>query len=105
VEGNMKKIALVVVLFLIVLYVPTLPAKNASFGLLLQKNSQDYFQVKGVVKNSPAYDLGLKPGDIILKVNDNAFTNPLMLRELNEGYKITITVLRNGEKNRCFGGS
>ncbi|MBZ4672764.1 MAG: tetratricopeptide repeat protein [Deferribacteraceae bacterium] len=94
----MKKVALGVVFFLVILNASTLSAKNTSFGLLLQKNAQDYFQVKGVVKNSPAYDLGLKPGDIIEEVNNSMFSNPLIFRKLAPGDKIVLSVIRDGKK-------
>ncbi len=58
--------------------------------------------VADVMKGSPAYRAGLKPGDVITAFQGNRVDNPSMLR--NEvsltppGTRVTLSIIRNGAK-------
>ncbi len=55
--------------------------------------------VDRVIEGSPAWKSGLKPGDIILKINgEYAFDNSFISQEIRKGEEVNLLILRNGEK-------
>jgi S1-C subfamily serine protease len=59
--------------------------------------------VRGVVRNSPAEQAGIKPGDIITAVNGKAITNgsdvQSELDKITLGTELPITIRRNGQNS------
>ena len=60
--------------------------------------------VSSVVEGSPAEEAGIKPGDVILKIDGKEIENSLELRtkiaSSSPGTKVTITLLRDGKKKK-----
>jgi len=60
-------------------------------------------RISGVMPGAPAEAVGLKEGDIIIRINSSAVENlkgfSELLKALSPGTKITITFLRNGKEN------
>ena len=56
--------------------------------------------IAGVLKNGPADEAGIKPGDILIAVNGKTVINSSemlnMVASLAPGKSATLTVLRNG---------
>lgn len=74
--------------------------QEREFGALIWEDKN--LKIQGVIKESPAALAGLKNGDIILKLDNDAITRKNNLNELIQKYapgdKIEITILRNGEE-------
>lgn len=75
-------------------------------GAEISLDSNDNVIVYSVFKNSPAYEVGLKHNDIILKVNDKA-TQGLSTTEVvklikDENYKTISILIKRGEEQKEF---
>jgi S1-C subfamily serine protease len=74
-------------------------------GVLVHEDQDDQLTIVGVYRNCPADRAGLKPGDLILSVNDQPVTGLAnMFREVwnlgSAGVEVPISVLRETEKIR-----
>ena len=73
--------------------------------LLNENNITSGVIIHGIERNSPADKAGLKEGDIIIKVNDDAVVSVGYLRyylyNYSVGDKITITYIRNGDTKKA----
>ncbi|MDQ2952498.1 MAG: trypsin-like peptidase domain-containing protein, partial [Chloroflexota bacterium] len=83
--------------FIGISYTPVTPRQAATLGL----SAPAGITVSQVVSGSPAQGAGLRPGDIITKVNDQAIDqqhplNTLMLKS-RPGDKIRLTLIRDGQ--------
>lgn len=71
-------------------------------GMLVHENQEDQLTVVGIYRNCPADRAGLKPGDIILSVNDNPVSGlGNMFRQVwdigSAGVEVPISILRESE--------
>lgn len=78
------------------------PVKGSGFLGVGTVDAAEGLLVGKVGKDSPAEKAGVKPGDIITKVNDKKVGNKAAfkaeLKEMAEGQTITLAVLRKGEE-------
>jgi S1-C subfamily serine protease len=71
-------------------------------GFLVHEDPQDQLTIVGVYRNCPADRAGLKPGDVILRVNNTPVTGLAdMFRQVwqlgSAGVEVPISVLRDAE--------
>jgi S1-C subfamily serine protease len=71
-------------------------------GVLVHEDQDDQLTIVGVYRNCPADRAGLKPGDVILRVNDEPVTTLAnMFRQVwklgSAGVEVPISVLRESE--------
>jgi S1-C subfamily serine protease len=72
-------------------------------GMLVHEGQNDQLMIVGVYRNCPADRAGLKPGDVILRVNDSPVTGLAnMFRRVwdmgSAGVAVPISVLRESEQ-------
>lgn len=61
------------------------------------------FLITGVKNNSPAYKLGIRPGDRLLKINDSSFFDILGYQYLLSERRVKVTVLKKDGKTIKLG--
>ncbi len=71
-------------------------------GAVLEKRKKNLY-ITEVLKQRPAAQAGLLPGDIIIKVDDKPVINETIWETIlrirgKKGTKVTLTILRNGEE-------
>ena len=80
----------------------TRPVKGSGFIGLGTADSDDGLRVEKVGKNSPAENAGMEIGDILLSLNgkeiDNKDVFKSMLKEMSEGDKVELKILRKNEE-------
>ena len=73
------------------------------FVLITRQTQQLWAFIQKVVSGTPAEEVGLKAGDIVTKIDDEAIneTNTLaaVIRSHKVGDKLVLTVDRNGESS------
>ncbi|HVI44093.1 MAG TPA: PDZ domain-containing protein [Chitinophaga sp.] len=81
-----------------------LPGNKAVLGVITEKTAAKGATVKTVARGSAAAKAGLKPGDIIVKVDDKAINEPKELFETIGGYKpgdkVTVLYIRNKKESK-----
>lgn len=73
----------------------------SGIGISFQKNDNGEYQVTEVFKDSPAEKAGIKPGDIILKVDDKLYeTSEEMSEHIRgkSGTKVELVLMRDNKK-------
>jgi membrane-associated protease RseP (regulator of RpoE activity) len=74
-------------------------SKRSVIGIFLKKNKLNNLEISSLVKNSPAEQVQLKPGDVILKINGAPITSRYeFLRILDEtpiGKGVDLTIRRH----------
>lgn len=78
------------------------PPGAAWLGIRMKDGTSDEgVEILEVINDSPAEHAGLKPGDVLLEVNDKKVTNADEVRELiwqhKPGDKVTLTIVRGTE--------
>lgn len=91
-----------------VVYIPVTNDVAEQYGLSVKRGA--YIAPPGIIGGDPLVDggpaekAGLKPGDIILKINDTAVdqTNSLsaIVNKHKVGEKVTLTILRDGKEQK-----
>jgi S1-C subfamily serine protease len=71
-------------------------------GLLVNEDKDDQLLIVGVYRNCPADRAGLRPGDVIIRINDTPVTGLAnMFRSVwsigSAGVEVPISVLRESE--------
>jgi len=78
-------------------------ANRAMLGVVTEK-TEEGLEIQDVTKESAAEKAGLKPKDVITKINDKAVSTPDELSELirkqKPGDKVTVTYLRDKKENK-----
>lgn len=77
-------------------------AVHPKIGVTVDTSSSDTATLKTVSPDSPAAKAGLKPGDVIIKVNDRKVNTPesliVALRSVNQDGEVSLTYLQNGQE-------
>ncbi|MFO7773720.1 MAG: RIP metalloprotease RseP [Dehalococcoidia bacterium] len=77
---------------------------SAFLALPVSVVAGDGLMVHSVLENSPAEEAGIKPGDIIVEVDEQTVRKPRDLREIvnsvAEGEEISLLLLRNGQQEQ-----
>ncbi|MBA3889679.1 MAG: PDZ domain-containing protein [Gemmatimonadaceae bacterium] len=60
--------------------------------------ARDYPRITSVVPGSPALAAGLRPGDVLVRVNDRDARKPPLLGKLEAGMPVRLRVRRAGEE-------
>ena len=80
----------------------TLDGRYQGIGLSVQASKEGYIKAVSVFDKSPAKEAGIKPGDYIIKVNDEAFGSDQLEEAVAEikgepGTSVKLTILRTEE--------
>ncbi|WP_160712448.1 PDZ domain-containing protein [Chitinophaga solisilvae] len=82
------------------------PVNKAMLGVITEKTTATGATVKTVAKGSAAEKAGIRPGDIITKVDNDVINEPAELFETignhEPGDKVTVTYLRNKKENKAI---
>lgn len=85
-------------------YTDSLEDSYVGIGVVISPTEDNFIEVVSAVEGSTAYQAGIKPGDIIYKVDgeeyfgdtmDNAITK---IKGGKEGEKVTLTLVRDGKE-------
>lgn len=79
--------------------------KRAQLGVMSEKREGGKgVKITGITKASAAEKIGLKPGDVILKIDDNGVASPQSLSSIigtyKPGDKVEVTFLRDGKEQK-----
>ncbi|HUE70378.1 MAG TPA: PDZ domain-containing protein [Pirellulaceae bacterium] len=79
------------------------PAPRTGLGIYMDERDNAVF-VQSVVRNSPAEEAGLQPGDMIIAINGNLITSADQVRQIvaehDPGDELEIETDRNGREVR-----
>lgn len=82
-------------------YTQSLEDSYVGIGIVISPTEENYIEVVSAIEGSSAYEAGIKPGDIIYKVDDKEYYGDTMdnaiaaIKSGKEGEKVKITLLRD----------
>lgn len=85
-------------------YTQSLEDSYVGIGIVISPTEENYIEVVSAIEGSSAYEAGIKPGDIIYKVEDKEYYGDTMdnaiaaIKSGKEGEKVKITLLRGKEE-------
>lgn len=75
--------------------------QGAWLGILMEKHEHGV-EITDVIRNSPARAIGLKPGDVLYKIDRTVFSSPEevanWIKDKKEGDQVTLYIRRDGKK-------
>ena len=85
-------------------YIEAISDEYTGIGVVVSVNENDEIEVVSTFENSPAYNAGILPGDILIKVDGEAYSGSMLndavahIKSGEAGTGVTVTVCRGDEE-------
>ena len=85
-------------------YIEAISDEYTGIGVVVSVNENDEIEVVSTFENSPAYNAGILPGDILIKVDGEAYSGSMLndavahIKSGEAGTGVTVTVRRGDEE-------